>query len=581
MIPKRRTDEVERYLVYSYLAQLKKPSGANAPFLVGPPGVGKSYVTLSALVRLTNILATIYVNTLKAEGKKPEEELPAMVRKALPEFIKQNKEMKNKIDGIVPIKVFQILKEVEKINKKEGKYYSELYEDMISINSMATKDDLIQDLISSVPTMISRAVLAEYYYPGSTKGMVIKFDSKIKLYVYKNGAVYVSLNMGTVRPETLTGIPLFERDHMKYLPPDWAVALGTAKIGALNLDEFANEVPETILSASYELVLNKRAGNYTFGKPVTATGNTKKSSSLVIDLPGPLFSGRLEQILVEPPTVDAWIEFMNRNYGAEWPRVLGTLLDMFSDYGSIYREVKEQFERLRNKSLVALFEEIKKKVSQPFSDPFYPSIREVAQRSRIPPGDPNLGNYPSPRAWEHVSVEIWEYLKGATNETKRMISENVKTALASLGMPVFAGLADVIVEAYLKGNKEVIIPENFFNIKPLADAIDQLFEEVKEGKDITSAMTKLVSVLTLKIVQADMLIVKLGRAKPEEQRVIAKKIEQFYNTLERLRAGGGISERIASIILNSLIKTMPQISILMSNLAFSKCEEGAKCEQIA
>lgn len=577
MIPIRRTDEVERYLIYSYLAQLKRPSGANAPFLVGPPGVGKSYVTASALVRLTNILATIYFDVLRSEGKDPKKVLPKLIKEAMPSGFRQ----KNEIDAIISVKLIQIFNEAEKIKKKEGNYYSELYEDMEAIKTMAVKDEMIQDLIASVPTIIARAVLAEYHYPGSTKGMVIKFDSKIPLWIYKGGAVYVSLNMGTVRPETLVGIPLFEKDHMKYLPPDWAVALGTAKIGVLNLDEFANEVPETILSASYELVLNKRAGNYTFGKPVTATGNTKKSSSLVIDLPGPLFSGRLEQILVEPPTVDSWIEFMNRNYGNNWPIVLGTLLNMFSKYGSMYREIIEAFERMGDESILMLFNEIRKKISQPFSDPFYPDVREVAERSRIPPGDPNLGNYPSPRAWEHVSVEIWEYLKGTTPATKQMVAENIRTALASLGMPIFANLADVIVDSFLKGSEEFLIPEDFLNIKPLADAIEKFFNEIRSGEDVSKPLSELVSVLTLKILQANALVAKIARASLKEQREIAKKIEQFYNELEAARMRGNINERIAAIIINSLIRLLPKMSETMSILAFSECEEGTKCEHIA
>ncbi len=580
MIPEKRTNEVERYLVYSYLAQLRLPSGANAPFLVGPPGVGKSYVTLSALVRLTNVLATIYLETLKEEGKEPEKELKKRVIASLPsEF----RDRKNEILPLVDIKIAQVLSEAKKILKKEDKYYSELYEDMIAIKAMSVKDDMVQDLITSIPTMVAKAVIAEYYYPGSTKGMVIRFDTKIPPHVYRDGAVYVSLNMGTVRPETLTGIPLFEKDHMTYLPPDWAVALGTAKIGVLNLDEFANEVPETILSASYELVLNKRAGNYTFGKPVTATGNTKKSSSLVIDLPGPLFSGRLEQILVKVPTVDSWIEYMNRNYGDEWPVVLGTLLDMFSEHGSIYREIVEQFTKMGDRSMVELFEQIKRRVAYPFSDPFYPSIAEVVKRSRIPPGNPNIGNYPSPRAWEHVSIEIWEYLKGATPSTKDMVVKNVEIALASLGMPIFAGLSRVIVESYLRGGKEQIIPEEFFNIKNLADAVKEFINTMgkKEKKDISEALSKLVSVLTLKIIQANMLIIKIARANTKEQREIAKKIDKFYKELEEARKSNDLAKRVAAVIINSLIRLLPKMSELMNLLAFSSCEEGVRCKHIA
>ncbi len=131
--------------------------------------------------------------------------------------------------------------------------------------------------------------------------------------------VLIPFRLDMVKPEDLSGIPYPTGREYEYLVPKWAKVLRECRAGLLFLDEFTN-APDDILSAAYEITLNRSINLYRFNKPVIAAGNPPEWSPLARPLPEPLRTGRLIVITVRPPTVEEWRQYMERVYGDEWDR---------------------------------------------------------------------------------------------------------------------------------------------------------------------------------------------------------------------------------------------------------------------
>ncbi|ALU12394.1 hypothetical protein EYM_03200 [Ignicoccus islandicus DSM 13165] len=139
----------------------------------------------------------------------------------------------------------------------------------------------------------------------------------------------VALRLDMIKPEDLTGIPQIHGDEevFDYKLPRWVKVLRESAGGMLFLDEFTNVADDTLMSAAFEILLNKSVNMYKFNKLVVAAGNPPEYSTLARPLPLPLLSGRLAVFYVRAPKLEEWLDYMQEKYGENWaPEVYSFLV---------------------------------------------------------------------------------------------------------------------------------------------------------------------------------------------------------------------------------------------------------------
>jgi len=502
--------ELERYTFYHIVSAFSSdPASAPALFFVGPPGVGKSYITYSAFVRFVKLLVLLYCE-----------------KHSNYEFCNNSNIHDEKEDQDL-----QYLRQLAKVNKN------------------------IAQLVDSVPTFFQKAEEAKKYEPKAVSSSVpiIRFDEKIPSHVYQDAAVYVSINMGMATPEQLIGIPRLNKEDFTsdFLAPKWAVALRKAKIGLVNLDEFANASTQTIQSLSYSLVLEKRAGNYFFGKPVIATGNTKQSSSIVTPLPGPLFTGRLEIIEVSVPPVGDWIKFMNRKYGKNWPVVIGVLLNIFSKHGEGHE--------IGDYNVLSLLQRINTMLAGEMGDIYYPPLNIVKKYSKLTP-NPDVHSYPSPRAWEQVSVSVYSllqpYIMTGTKPPKYIV-DVIKRKIENIGLPIFARVvaSAIIISPNISDPLQAF--KEFVDIRNTAKKIKEI---VEGGEELETVAIEFASDVVLKHIGLSMAITMITTGTIEQRREALKIYGEALAKIREARKGviadsdvPSVYYRVAAIILSNIL----------------------------
>ena len=162
--------------------------------------------------------------------------------------------------------------------------------------------------------------------------------------------VYVDLRLTSMEPSDITGIPrrlaiatkrelieeirkmLGSASSSDYIPFAWALVLKLTP-GILNLEELSNVEREDMMSAVYQLALDKRAGELYFSKGtlVIALGNPRGWSTIVRELPLPLLN-RFLTFEVVSPTVEEWINYMNSRYGNKYYTGVADFLKAFPEY---------------------------------------------------------------------------------------------------------------------------------------------------------------------------------------------------------------------------------------------------------
>jgi len=162
--------------------------------------------------------------------------------------------------------------------------------------------------------------------------------------------VYVDLRLTSMEPSDITGIPrrlaiatkrelieeirkmLGSASSSDYIPFAWALVLKLTP-GILNLEELSNVEREDMMSAVYQLALDKRAGELHFSKGtlVIALGNPRGWSTIVRELPLPLLN-RFLTFEVVSPTVEEWINYMNSRYGNKYYTGVADFLKAFPEY---------------------------------------------------------------------------------------------------------------------------------------------------------------------------------------------------------------------------------------------------------
>jgi hypothetical protein len=124
---------------------------------------------------------------------------------------------------------------------------------------------------------------------------------------------FVDIRLNTLEPVDVRGYPFRdpEQNTMHFAPsaefprdPDWK--------GIICLDEI-NSAPRATQAAAYQLVLNRRVGEYVLPKDahIIAAGNYVEDKAVVEDMPTPL-RNRFVHYFAEP-NLDDWVLWANKN----------------------------------------------------------------------------------------------------------------------------------------------------------------------------------------------------------------------------------------------------------------------------
>lgn len=128
---------------------------------------------------------------------------------------------------------------------------------------------------------------------------------------------FIDLRMALMDPTDLRGIPIPEKGRAKWLSPS---ALPTRGRGILFLDEL-NLAPPLVQSSAYQLILDRKIGEYTFPKGwyIIAAGNKVWHGANVYKMAAPL-RNRFLHLSLEINLED-WLEWAIKNKIA--PEVIG------------------------------------------------------------------------------------------------------------------------------------------------------------------------------------------------------------------------------------------------------------------
>ena len=164
-------------------------------------------------------------------------------------------------------------------------------------------------------------------------------DEKL-LVIMKNGkkyCVFYRIPATHLLPEDI-GLP-HKDTNMKYaeiIPQKILAVLSNPDLacGVLFLDEITNVQREDVLTLLFALINEKELGWYlklNKNIMIISAGNPPEWSSVANPLPLPLRMGRLVPVRVTSPSVEEWIDYMDRVYGNKWLRLIGAYLLRFKD----------------------------------------------------------------------------------------------------------------------------------------------------------------------------------------------------------------------------------------------------------
>jgi MoxR-like ATPase len=143
------------------------------------------------------------------------------------------------------------------------------------------------DAVRQVAMTIAQEKGKEYYEGAVVKDKFCLLDTRVT----------------QMEPADLRGVPFPEGDEAKWLKPDWLPKEGE---GILFFDEL-NLAPPSIQAACYQLILNRRIGNYELpdGWTVIAAGNRAIDKANVFAMAAPL-KNRFAHYTLLPPSDELW-----------------------------------------------------------------------------------------------------------------------------------------------------------------------------------------------------------------------------------------------------------------------------------
>lgn len=176
--------------------------------------------------------------------------------------------------------------------------------------------------------------------------------------------VYTRFLLSTIEPSDLSGIPRSHEGITFYDPLLWAVIHSAAK-GIVFLDEITWIQREDVWAIVPQLVLDKVAGLTSFHPEtlVVAAGNRPEDASTIVRLLHNPLLNRFKVFSVASPTVEEWGEWMVNRYGDAWDKRALAFLMRFRDEGYILQ---------------------------------------------IPSTPEGLEQYPTPRSWTWISLDLNE-----------------------------------------------------------------------------------------------------------------------------------------------------------------------------
>ncbi|MBW2981937.1 MoxR family ATPase [Candidatus Woesearchaeota archaeon] len=118
------------------------------------------------------------------------------------------------------------------------------------------------------------------------------------------------IRISQLDPSDLRGLPSLQGETTKWLPPNW---LPTKGQGVLFFDEI-NLAPPSIQAAAYQLILDRRLGEYKLpeGWVIFGAGNRLEDRANVFELPVPL-KNRFIHCTLKVPTPEDWTEWALEN----------------------------------------------------------------------------------------------------------------------------------------------------------------------------------------------------------------------------------------------------------------------------
>ncbi|QKJ22343.1 AAA family ATPase [Poseidonibacter lekithochrous] len=140
------------------------------------------------------------------------------------------------------------------------------------------KQSLISLIDSKIPTFV-------WGNPGVGKSSLIRQIAQSK------DMKFIDLRLSLLDPTDLRGIPFFEADTKKavWAKPEFLPNTLSDDYGILFLDEI-NSAPPTIQAAAYQLILDRKIGEYTLPKnyAIIAAGNYESDRGVTYRMPTPL-----------------------------------------------------------------------------------------------------------------------------------------------------------------------------------------------------------------------------------------------------------------------------------------------------
>lgn len=140
------------------------------------------------------------------------------------------------------------------------------------------KEALIPLIESQIPTFI-------WGSPGVGKSSLVQQIANEK------DMKFIDLRLSLLDPTDLRGIPFFEQENKKavWANPEFLPDSNTKEFGILFLDEI-NSAPPTIQAAAYQLILDRKIGEYTLpiNYSIIAAGNYETDRGVTYRMPTPL-----------------------------------------------------------------------------------------------------------------------------------------------------------------------------------------------------------------------------------------------------------------------------------------------------
>ncbi len=129
------------------------------------------------------------------------------------------------------------------------------------------------------------------------------------------GIGFIDLRLSLLNPVDLRGLPTVDREKHKaeWLEPEFLPNGKDGKRGILFLDEI-NLAPQSVMSAAYQLILDRRLGNYEVpdGWVIVAAGNRSEDNQAITKMPAPL-ANRFVHFEIVNPDADEWKEWAIKN----------------------------------------------------------------------------------------------------------------------------------------------------------------------------------------------------------------------------------------------------------------------------